>query len=368
MAHPGYRFERLIAQIFEAKGFRAEVARRVAGNDRAHSIEIDVLLTWNGTVRTVVEVKLYRSRTSNPADLIRAARQALRAQQSLPADHAMVVTNLDRNRLPATHLPGGAILVGFEDLISWATHDPALLSELIDIDRELSSALRDFDRNPDLLPTGTGLDLSQIQSSGALQLSSAPAPMPKGRGLADELRELEQHLGVTKVVSLSTGREGVPWRLYEDLCYEGLQYVFEGLLDGWRTQAPVAGDANRFDAPATISGDDAISRTLIEDFRSRYILFEFKFYAEAVRANLIHITEKYLYPTALRGCAVIISPKGLAAPATQACHGALREVGKLILDLQTTDLCRFLEARDGGTQPTEGMEQRLDTFLLAIGR
>ena len=368
LAHPGHRFERLVARIFEAQGFKAEVATRVTSDDRPLFIEVDVLLTWNGEVRTVVEVKLYRSRTPSPADLDRAARQALRAQQSLPADHAMVVTNLDRHRLPATELPGGAILVGFEDLVSWATDDPALLSELIDIDRELSSALRDFDRIPDLLPTGAALNLSSIQTTGAPQPSSSLPPTPTGLRLADELRELEQHVGVSKGVSLSSGREGVPWRLYEDLCYEGLQYVFEGLLNGWRKQEAVAGDANRFDALAKISGDDAFSRTLIEDFRSRYILFEFKFYSDPVRANLIHITEKYLYPAALRGCAIIVSPRGLAGPAAQACHGALREVGKLIISLQTADLCQLLEEKDSGTQPSEGMEQRLDTFLLAIGR
>ena len=368
LAHPGFRFERLVARIFEAKGFQAEIARRVASNNRPHFIEVDVVLTWNGEVRTVVEVKLYRTRTPNPADLNRAAEHALHAQESLPADHAMVVTNLDRHRMPATELPGGAILVGFEDLVNWATGDPALLSELMDIDRELSSALRDFDRIPDLLSTDAGLDLSIVQSAGGPQPSRAPAQTLKGRGLADELRELEQHLGMTKVVSLKSGRKGVPWRLYEDLCYEGLQYVFEGLLNGWRKQEPVAGDANRFDALAKITGDDVFSRTLIEDFRSRYILFEFKFYADPVGANLIHITEKYLYPAALRGCAIIVSPKGLAGPATQACHGAMREAGKLILNLQTADLCQILEEKDGGTQPTEGMEQRLDAFLLAIGR
>jgi hypothetical protein len=174
--------------------------------------------------------------------------------------------------------------------------------------------------------------------------------------------------GKSRSVTLPSGRTGVPWRLFEDIGIEALEYVFEGVLGNWRRQEAVSGEANRFDAFAKIIGDDVFSRTLIEDFRSRYILFEFKNYTAKVKPNLVHTTEKYLFPTALRATAIIISPKGISPESLQATHGALREVGKLILDLNVEMLCGILNDKDNGTTPSAKMEACLDSFLQQVGR
>lgn len=366
---PGARFERVVGEFFEVHGFKVEHNLRTAVEGRP-PFEVDLVLTWEGGARTVVEVKLFRSRTPNPADMRRAAKQLYQAQALLSADHAMLVTNALRTNLPNDGgLPHGVILFGFDDLLKLAKDETAVLGELVEIDRELSSALRDFDRVPDLSPPGPAVDLSQFQQGRPPPSPPPPEDEPEGHRLARELRELQKtHLGEKESVTLSSGREGTPWRLYEQICYDGLRYAFKELLDNWQTQKAVAGDGNRFDALAKITGNDAFCRTLVEDFRSRHILFEFKFYKAPVKPNLVHITEKYLYPAALRGTAIIISPKGLETGGVQACHGALREVGKLILDLTTDDLCALLEAKDRGTPPSEEMEKRLDRFLLGIGR
>jgi hypothetical protein len=98
------------------------------------------------------------------------------------------------------------------------------------------------------------------------------------------------------------------------------------------------------------------------------VLFEFKNYAAAVKPNLIHVTEKYLFPTALRATAIVISPKGLSSGARATTHGALRDVSKLILDLNVPALCRLLRAEDQGTSPDAEMERLLDAFLQTVGR
>jgi hypothetical protein len=98
------------------------------------------------------------------------------------------------------------------------------------------------------------------------------------------------------------------------------------------------------------------------------VLFEFKNYGDPVKPNPILVTEKYLFPTALRSTAIVISPAGLSEQAVQACRGALRDAGKLILDLDVPTLCRMLEEEDVGTSPDVRMERMLDTFLQQVGR
>ena len=144
--------------------------------------------------------------------------------------------------------------------------------------------------------------------------------------------------------------------------------MFDGVLGNWDKQKPIAGKDNRFDAISKIQGSDVFCRTLIEHFGSRHILFEFKNYKDPVGANLIHVTEKYLYPKALRGIAVIISPQGFDEAAKRASHGALRDVGKLVLDLTREKLGDLLDQKDNAQPPGETMETLLDTHLLEIGR
>ncbi len=119
---------------------------------------------------------------------------------------------------------------------------------------------------------------------------------------------------------------------------------------------------------AKVVGVDVFSRTLIEDFRSRFVLFEFKNYGARIKPNLVHITEKYLYPTALRGTAIIISPTGPSKEAHEASRGALRDAGKLVLHLTVDELCDMLHGYDDGNAPSLYIEAHLDAFLRSIDR
>jgi hypothetical protein len=367
----GYRFEVLVARLLGEHGFKVQSSLPVTLEDRRLRIEVDLLLTAENGAKTVVEVKLYRSRAPNPLDVNRACERLSAARAALNADHAMLVCNLPRKQMPnEADLPGGVILLPFDDLISLSKSDVELFGALIELERELNSSLRDFDRPIELASGRDPSDASSALSSLGLVVErpGGPPPPPPRRGhdLAQELLEIPAGKG--KRVTLTSGRSAVPWALFEEVCLEALKYIFEDILDRWQKQKAVAGEANRFDAVAKITGDDVFSRTLIEDFSSRYVLFEFKNYSERVRPNLVHITEKYLFPKALRATAIMISPKGLHPDATSATHGALRDAGKLVLDLKVEHLCDMLEAKDNGTTPSAAMERLLDEFLLAVGR
>jgi hypothetical protein len=98
------------------------------------------------------------------------------------------------------------------------------------------------------------------------------------------------------------------------------------------------------------------------------VLFEFKNYTEKIGQGQIYTTEKYLYPAALRGTAIIVSPKGPDENAEASARGALREHGKLILNITVQDVCEMLESRDNGTDPSDVLSSNLDDMLLHIER
>ncbi|MFT4255006.1 MAG: restriction endonuclease [Caulobacter sp.] len=371
MTEPYYRFQQLVQEVFRLHGFSVEADKLVRFGDDRRTFDVDLLVTAPQGAKTVVDVKLYRSRTPNAIDLNNACQSLLAAQAELGADHAVLATNLSRDAFNEKVL-SGVILYPFEEMLEAAKGDVALEAGLLEIGRELNSALKEFDRpiDPGASDSGRADHILPLASLAGFRsdnnpLPSGPPPSRKGHDLAEELMELPSGSGT---VELKTKRKGAAWRLFEQICQEALIYVFDGLLDQWKEQEAVGGDANRFDALCKITGDDVFSRTLIEDFSSRYILFEFKNYADEIKPNLIHITEKYLYPRALRGTAIIISREGLSPAARTATHGALRDVGKLVLDLDRDTLCQMLKDKDNGAGPSAVMERLLDAFLLEIGR
>lgn len=364
-SHPGLRFEGLVAEIFAGQGF--SIATNQMIDDKSTHAEADIIATWGGNVRTVVDVKVFRSRMPALRDLDRAFNNALRLRHAFKADHAIVVTNLRRAQLPKSRssVPEH-MLLGIEDLMSLTLENEKLTGALIEMDRELSSALRDFDNPLDLRPTLTPADITPLHSM-ILSSTVPTTPLPsKGDSLAAELESVPT--GRDGGVILPSGRTGAAWRLFEQVGFEALKYLFHRQFHAWQEQENVGGDEQRFDVLAKVKGDDVFSRMLVEDFRSRFVLFEFKNYAAPVKPNLIHVTEKYLFPTALRATAIVISPKGLSPDATTTTHGALRDVGKLILDLDVVTLCRMLRAEDLGTSPDAEMERLLDAFLQTVGR
>ena len=365
---PGQSFQRLVARIFIGHHFKVEEERSVTANERPYAVRVDLLLTWSDTIKTVVEVRLIRSRLPQLRDLKRSIDILLEAQAALQADHAILVTNVRREHLdvPKLLLRGG-VLITMDDLIFIAGDKTDLLIELGDFERELNSSLQDFDQQAYDLRGNPDASIGQFQIGNPHSRPAPPPPTPRlGRDFVNDLRAIK--CGTKEKMQLPSGLEGVPWSLFEQVSYQGLQYLFGGLLDKWSKQKSVSGKANRMDAMAKIVGDDVFCQTLVQDFRTRRILFEFKCYKDELPPNLIYITEKYLFPTARRATAIVISPQGFSAEAKAASFGALRDAEKLLLDLDLNSFCMMLEQKDEGISPSLKMEEMLDTFLHEVGR
>jgi hypothetical protein len=107
---------------------------------------------------------------------------------------------------------------------------------------------------------------------------------------------------------------------------------------------------------------------LLNDFHSRYIVFEFKNYSEKIKQGQIYTTEKYLFKTALRSISFIIAKNDGDLNAHKATCGALKEVGKLIIILTANDLIEMLAWKDRGDDPSEILRDKVDKVLITMSR
>ena len=71
---------------------------------------------------------------------------------------------------------------------------------------------------------------------------------------------------------------------------------------------------------------------------------------------------------ALRKKVIIISREGENEYALAACRGALRENGKLILNLTVADVCEMLTERDSGDDHNALLTAKLDDMLTKLER
>ena len=155
---------------------------------------------------------------------------------------------------------------------------------------------------------------------------------------------------------------------FEEKCTEILQQLFGTDLTAWKEQSSTNTGLHRFDLIARVASKNDFWSALITDYRSRYIVFEFKNYNNKISQGEIYSTEKYLYPTAMRGTAIIITRSGANDNAVAATYGSLRETGKVILVLTIDDLCKMLALQEQGDEPSEILSGKLDAMMMNIER
>lgn len=153
---------------------------------------------------------------------------------------------------------------------------------------------------------------------------------------------------------------------YEKLCAKILKELFMDDLSIWKEQKKSNADLYRFDLICKIK-DDKVSpfwKFLEDFFNTKYIIFEFKNYKDAITQKEIYTTEKYLYAKALRSVAIVLSCNGADKNADRAIKGVLRESGKLIISVSNQDVIRMLEAKRNGEEPSDYLYAMLDNMLM----
>ncbi len=156
---------------------------------------------------------------------------------------------------------------------------------------------------------------------------------------------------------------------YEAVCIEILKYVLGDYLTLWYVQENTDHGMYRFDLCCKIKSgvEQDFFESIQNYFNTKYIVFEFKNYADKITQQEIYTTEKYLYEKALRRVAIIISKNGADEHALAAAKGSLRESGKLILCLSDKDLLELIDMKDKNEQSVDAFfEAMLDDLLIHL--
>lgn len=161
---------------------------------------------------------------------------------------------------------------------------------------------------------------------------------------------------------------------YEDVCEDILRYLFEAAyFNRLESQHKTKDMHFRMDLIGSLkksqNNDEHMHplwQMLVQHYNSHFVVFEFKNYTKKIDQNLIYITEKYLFDTALRNVAFIISRKGFSKAAKFAAEGCLKEHGKLILDITEEDLIKMIGL--GSDKAADYILDKLEDFLMGISK
>lgn len=155
---------------------------------------------------------------------------------------------------------------------------------------------------------------------------------------------------------------------YEKLLEEIIKKIFSNELALFQHQRRTEDGINIFDMICKIKNginDDFF--TIVEKYyKTKYILFEFKNYSDVIKQGQICTTEKYLFETALRKVAIIITRHGIDKNGMKLTKGILRESGKLIIVLNDEDVKEMIRTYENGEKAVTVLEKKLDELLTTL--
>lgn len=342
-------FEEIIAGLFELMDYKLEIIR--FGRDWG----VDLIVV-KGAAKHYIEVKFYRSKNV-PASTLKdsANRLAYYLKQKTDGSGMLIVNTIVPKKLKDDILSDFGIFIWDREIIY--NHLTQLSIELREQFEQLLLAVQ---QGTDTYNVFTGIDVSKSISreSSLERIDIEPKfksiPVNRGEELCKELN------------SIKCGR--TEWSKYETKCLEILKYLFDNDLTLWEKQNRTEDGLSRFDLICRIASSDDYWKALVSSFNTRFILFEFKNYCDAINQGQIYTTERYLYNKGLRSVGFIIARSGSDLNAVTAAKGALKENGKLILLLSNNDLCEMLKLKDNNESPNDYLSNLLDTWLISLSR
>lgn len=171
-----------------------------------------------------------------------------------------------------------------------------------------------------------------------------------------------------KLEKCKSGRLVNADKKYEIICTEIIKYLFETEFFKISEQHKTDDEMFRMDLLCSLKGTTEFWKFLITFYHTKFIVFEYKNYSDYISQNLIYITEKYLFPVALRNVAFIISRKGFDSNAQKATLGCLKESGKLIISLDDNDLIKMIYMKENGEEPSDYLLDKVEQILMSVSK
>lgn len=172
---------------------------------------------------------------------------------------------------------------------------------------------------------------------------------------------------IEEIQKIEKGKKGS--KEFEVLGEKIVKFLFGDYIYDWKSQVNCDNNMQRIDLIGKVKIQEGFWNMIRENYKSRYIVFEFKNYNDKITQAQIHTTNKYLYDKALRTVAIVISREDIDINAKKTCEGILRNENKLILSLNEKDLINMLEKRkEKGDRniSSEYMEKIFDNFLIKL--
>lgn len=343
-----YRFEEFCGLLFERLGY--DVQRNVRVNNKTNFYEIDLILTNKLGETTVVDCKVYRTVKPGYSFLLRAANQLVSAKVVANAQHALLIVAASVDEVTKYNIENNLniVVLDSKNILSMVKDDVVLFDEFKVISSDLSEETMSED---------TAINIDLIGKIGQ--------PI-REKNVGDSKPNEYLNYFVDELKSIEPGRAHYP--KYEKLCTEAVKYLFEGNLSKFITQQRTGDDLNRFDLVCRVNRGNHFWDLIIDEFNSRYIIFEFKNYTDELLQTQMYTTEKYLFKAALRNVAFVVSRKGASRNSVTVTEGILRETGKLIVNLNDDDLKGMIEMKDSGSEPSDHLFSIVDNFLLSLSK
>lgn len=347
------RFENIVSEIFRLEGFKLKY--ELAAED----YRADLFVESPSGNTAVLELKLYRTRQLSFEIVSRLTELVERIRRSARADRGVLITLsrvFQRDRTALTENNSRLVIFDYDAMISLAGKHPRVAAQLDNLARDVLVTTVDLADAPEVaeIPPPSLKILDRPPLAPPEQLAPSPEPPVMGANLCQEIRAIKK------------GSAGA--RQFEQKVEEALKYIFDTDLSAWSSQRVSQGGLSRYDLIARVTSNHDLWKMLVERFHSQYIIFEFKNHREKIRQGEIYSTERYLYTKALRTTAIIISRYGADRNALAAARGALRENGKLIVNLSVDELCKLLALRDDGQDCNGAVFEIIDEMLMTIER
>lgn len=327
-----HEFETIVSEILVAAGFRLRPVN--PGKDSGFDLE-----GYDPDGKKVaVQIKFFR--TQKPGfNLINRILKSVTDQAAMAAkDRAiLVVTEIGRLRLFETGFLTPFQVFDVADLQNLGSKTPDLVERLNELMR-----------------------VSRLESVEPTNDPIAPDPISPD----DSVSRINTIIAEHEACPQSDGKP------YERICTKAIAELFGDQLGILHEQHGVENGFHFLDLIASIKPSQPSNfwAHLRSDFRSRYIVFEFKNYKDGITQDQIYSTEKYLFTHALRTVAIVVARNGEAASARHAREGALREMGKLMIGVSGAELVKMLEMKRDLEDFTSVLADLLDDMLTTLGR
>ena len=333
-------FIRFLAELFSAKNY-VVVETPERGPDLSVRSGDDAFVT-------LVELKVHRSKRIAERAVPNALLQMKGMLDATAAAEGIIVFTQPIDARYLTDLPPRVTVWDLDELVRQTRSFPNLATELAELLRVLQVGA---ERPPEEAGRRTITAVAEL-------LEDDDVASPDPRAGAAIVAELD---------ALVAGKADAT--AFEKVCQRALELMFGNDFAGWRPQNMVDAGFQRMDLIGRlVAGENPFWSTLASDFRTRYVVFEFKNYTHAISQEQIYTTEKYLFVAALRSVALVVARSGVSESAMKAIRGSLREQGKLILAVSLDEFRAMLLRRDAGGDPTDELYGKLDDLLMTIGR